>query len=268
MSRPLAGRVPSPVKSEASKSSVHATKKDRPAANCGGRACRRRHSTSGRASTAASQFRHCTLLLLALSTYASIPTHRLSIHSSSWAPTLSVGRASVSHMSAAAPAPHRIARDQTMNSVLQSREAVDILIERAWVPFDPRDKGKAQPLDYADVFSQDLVSVFGNGPEVHGIPGHLASYRQLYENLCYVRRDVQSYDIIGDKIYLEFTTLLILSSDPEQQLIVLRCCHVMKVATSGRDRNRIVRVHGYYDVGPAFDRLFQLGEAASEKPLP
>ncbi|KAH7033404.1 uncharacterized protein B0I36DRAFT_108583 [Microdochium trichocladiopsis] len=154
-----------------------------------------------------------------------------------------------------------------MVDVLCSREAVEDLIERQWVPFDVKDKGKAKPEEYVNTFSQDLISIFANGPEVHGIQGHLASYRQLYENLCYVRRDVNSYDVIGDKIYMEFTTLLILSSDPDQQLIAIRGCNVIQVATSGRDKNLIVRVHGYYDVGPAFDRLFQLGEAASEEPF-
>ncbi|KXJ93223.1 hypothetical protein Micbo1qcDRAFT_54194 [Microdochium bolleyi] len=155
-----------------------------------------------------------------------------------------------------------------MIPILQSREAVEDLIQRQWVPFDAKDKGKPRPEDFVNTFSQNLVSIFGNGPEVHGIPGHLASFRQLYENLCYVRRDVLSYDIIGDKIYLEFRTSLCLSSDPEQQVIAIQCCNVLKLGSSGRDQNLIVRVHGYYDVGPAFDRLFQLGEAASEKPLP
>lgn len=58
---------------------------------------------------------------------------------------------------------------------------------------------------------------------------------------------------------------MILASDPEQLVISLRCCNVLKVATAGKDKDLIVRVHGFYDVGPAFDRLFQLGEEVSDE---
>jgi len=152
-------------------------------------------------------------------------------------------------------------------TVLSSRESVEDLIARQWVPFDVKDKGAAKPEHYVDTFSQNLVSVFGNGPEVHGIQGHLASYKQLYENLCYVRRDMHHYDVVGDKVYIEYTCVLILASDPQQLIIPLRCCNVLKVATSGQDKDLIVRVHGFYDVGPAFDRLFQLGEEVSDEPF-
>jgi len=85
-------------------------------------------------------------------------------------------------------------------TVLSSRESVEDLIARQWVPFDVKDKGAAKPEHYVDTFSQNLVSVFGNGPEVHGIQGHLASYKQLYENLCYVRRDMHHYGMCVDII--------------------------------------------------------------------
>jgi len=66
-------------------------------------------------------------------------------------------------------------------------------------------------------------------------------------------------------VYIEYTCVLILASDPQQLIIPLRCCNVLKVATSGQDKDLIVRVHGFYDVGPAFDRLFQLGEEVSDE---
>lgn len=94
-------------------------------------------------------------------------------------------------------------------TVLSGRESVEDLIARQWVPFDVKDKGAAKPEHYVDAFSQNLVSVFGNGPEVHGIQGHLASYKQLYENLCYVRRDMHHYGMRADIIFSSVLSHLI-----------------------------------------------------------
>ncbi|KAI1391943.1 uncharacterized protein F4822DRAFT_388995 [Hypoxylon trugodes] len=136
-------------------------------------------------------------------------------------------------------------RIKTMAFVPTSRSEVQTWLDRFLAINDTLDVSKLDT-----VYTKNATVKFGNRPIIQGLENIQNFFVPTWSREELMHHDVDSFDMIDNRIYQECRVTWKVKNDPEKETIVLSAIAVLHLATTGEEKGLVSHAAYYMDGAP------------------
>ncbi|KAI2778094.1 hypothetical protein F4815DRAFT_478726 [Daldinia loculata] len=102
----------------------------------------------------------------------------------------------------------------------------------------------------SDIYTEDAKVQFGNMPLLDGLDGLRKFFEGTWARLEMMHHEIDSFDMIDNKIYQPCHITWKVKNDPEKETIVVPAFAFIYLETSGENRGRVKQAAYYMDGAP------------------
>ncbi|KAI8962652.1 hypothetical protein F5Y11DRAFT_322303 [Daldinia sp. FL1419] len=106
-----------------------------------------------------------------------------------------------------------------------------------------------------EIYTQDAKIQFGNMPIFNGLDELRNFFKGVWVKLEMMHHEIESFDMVGDKIYQPCHITWKVKNDPEKETITVPACAIVCLETSGENKGLVKKAEYYMDSAPLMAAL-------------